>query len=135
MSFRNFHLLVGGAGLLVFVLQGQYMAGALDVVHQPDASRMMYRSAHIYFLLSCVVNVSLGYALPATTPVNHIQRLVSSILLIAPGLLLVSFMTESTVESLDRPVSKAALYLMFGAATLLVLHELYRRVRNWPGRH
>jgi hypothetical protein len=132
VNFRNCHLLVGGLGLLLFVLQGQYMARVLGVEHLGDASRMLYRSAHIYFLLACVANVSVGYYMPRATPINVLQRLISVILLTSPALLIVSFLTESTGDSLDRPVGTVALYLLFGGATLLSLHELYRRLRGRP---
>ena len=81
VSFRNFHLVIGGLGLLIFVLQGQYMTHALGVEHLPDAPRMMYRSAHIYLLLACVANVSVGYYLIPSTAVNYLQRLIGVILL------------------------------------------------------
>ena len=126
------HLIVGGLGLLLFVLQGQYMARVLGVEHLPDASRMMYRSAHIYFLLVCVANVGVGYSLTPGAAVNYLQRLVGIILLGSPVLLLYSFFTESTVVSLDRPVASMALYLLFGVAVLLILHEIYRRFRSPP---
>jgi cytochrome bd-type quinol oxidase subunit 2 len=134
MNFRNCHLLVGGLGLFLFALQGQYMARVLGVEHLADASRMLYRSAHIYFLLSCVANVGVGYYMPGSAPINFLQRLISVILLASPVLLVVSFLTESTADSLDRPVATVALYLLFGAATLLLLHELYRRLRGGPKR-
>jgi len=132
MNLRNCHLFVGGLGLLLFVLQGQYMARVLGVEHLADASRMLYRSAHIYLLLACVANVGVGYYMPRSTPINVLQGLISLILLASPVLLIVSFLTESTVDSLDRPVIKVALYLLFGAATLLLLHELYHRLRGRP---
>ena len=37
VNFRNCHLIVGGPGLLLFVLQGQYMARVLGVEHLADA--------------------------------------------------------------------------------------------------
>jgi hypothetical protein len=132
VNFRNCHLLAGALGLLLFVLQGQYMARVIGVEHLADASRMMYRSAHIYFLLICVANVSVGYYMPRATPTNALQRLISVILLASPVLLIVSFFTESTVHSLDRPVARIALYLLFGTATLLLLHEAYRTLKGRP---
>lgn len=134
VSFRNCHLLVGALGLLLFVLQGQYMARVIGVEHLADASRMLYRSAHIYFLLACVANVSVGYYMPRATPINFLQRLTSVILLASPVLLIASFLTESTVDSLDRPVAKIALYLLFGAATLLLVHEAWRKLKGRPKR-
>lgn len=129
MNVRSIHLLVGGLGLLLFVLQGQYMALVIGVEHLPDAPRMMYRSSHIYLLLAGVANVSVGYYLAPNASLNYLQRLVSVILLLAPMLLVWSFVSESNASSLDRPIGKTALYLLFGSATVLVLHEIYRRFK------
>lgn len=139
VNIRNCHLIAGGLGLILFALQGQYMARVLGVELLPDASRMMYRSAHIYFLLVCAANIGIGYTLPAGGTVNVPQRVISVIFLIAPLPLLYSFFTESTDAALERPVASITLYLIFAAAVLMVLHELYRRFqaranRNGSGR-
>jgi hypothetical protein len=129
LNFKNLHLLVGALGLLLFILQGQYMALVIGVEHLPDAPRMMYRSAHIYFLLACVANISVGYYLAPAVSLNYLQRLVSVVLLLSPALLVWSFLSESTVSSLDRPIAKTTLYLLFGSGSLLLLHEVYRCMR------
>lgn len=127
ISWRNCHLVVGGLGLLLFVLQGQTMARLLGVADLPDAARMMYRSAHIYLMLASVTNIGIGYYMTPAVVMNHLQRLVSIILLISPALLIWSFFNESTVSSLERPIAKAGLYLLFGAGVILLLQEVYRR--------
>jgi hypothetical protein len=129
MVWRNAHLLVGALGLLLFILQGQYMARVLGVADLPDAARMMYRSAHIYLLLASVGNVIAGYFMTPMVVVNHLQRLIGIVLLLAPALFIWSFFTESTIATLDRPIAKAGLYLLFGAAALLLLDDVYRRIR------
>ena len=130
MHWRNCHLFVGGAGLVLFMLQGQYMARILGVADLPDAARMMYRSAHIYLLLASVANVVAGYFMTPTAAVNHLQRLIGIVLLLSPVLFICSFFTESAVASLDRPLAKTGLYLLFGAAALLLLDEVYRMIRG-----
>jgi hypothetical protein len=132
MSWRNSHLLVGGLGLVLFLLQGQYMARALDITEMTDATRMLYRSVHIYLLLSCLANICAGYFMSPASAVNHLQRLIGVVLLVSPALLLLSFFTESTVASLDRPVAKTTLYLLFGSGVLLLLHECCRRLKVKP---
>jgi hypothetical protein len=129
MSWRNCHLLVGGLGLLLFVLQGQYMARVLGVADLPDAARMMYRSAHIYLLLASVANAGVGYYITPAVVINPLQRLLGIVLLVAPALLIWSFFAESTISTLDRPVARTGLYLLFGAAVLLLLQEGYRRLK------
>ena len=130
MSWRNCHLAIGGIGLLLFVLQGQYMARVLGVDAMSDGPRMLYRSAHIYFLLSCVANVSIGYFMSGTQVLNALQRLVAIAVMVAPALLLWSFFTESTNSTLLRMISKAGLYLLFGSAVLMVLQDIYQRFAN-----
>lgn len=129
MLWRNSHLIMGALGLVLFMLQGQYMARILGVADLPDAARMMYRSAHIYLLLASVANVIAGYFMTPTTVVNYLQRLIGAVLLLAPALFIWSFFTESTIATLDRPIAKTGLYLLFGAAALLLLDYVYRRIR------
>jgi len=130
LRWRICHLLIGGLGLILFMLQGQYMARILGVADLPDAARMMYRSAHIYLLLASVANVVAGYFMTPTVVVHHLQRLIGVVLLLSPVLFIWSFFTESTVVTLDRPLTKTGLYLLFGAAALLLLDEVYRRLRR-----
>jgi len=130
LSWRNLHLLIGGVGLVLFMLQGQYMARILGVEMLPDAARMMYRSAHIYLLMACVANIGAGYFMTSIAPVSHLQRLIGIILLLAPALFIWSFFTESTSVTLDRPIAKTGLYLLFGTAVLLLLDDVYRRIRQ-----
>jgi hypothetical protein len=130
VRWRNGHLVIGGVGLVLFILQGQYMARIAGVADLPDAARMMYRSAHIYLLLASVANVVAGYFMTPTVVVRPLQRLIGVVLLLSPVLFIWSFFTESGIASLDRPLARAGLYLLFGAATLLLLDEVYRRVRR-----
>ena len=127
MYWRNCHLLIGGVGLALFILQGQYMARILGVADLPDAARMMYRSAHIYLLMASVANVVAGYFMKPAAVVHHLQRLIGIVLLLSPVLFIWSFFTESGIANLDRPLAKTGLYLLFGAAALLLLDEVYRR--------
>ncbi len=130
VSQRNLHLLIGGVGLVLFALQGQYMARFLGVETLPDAARMMYRSAHIYLLLACVANISAGYFMTPVATVSRMQRFIGILLLLTPALFIWSFFVESTIATLDRPIAKMGLYLLFGAAVLLLLDDVYRRIRG-----
>lgn len=132
MSWRTLHLLVGTAGLLLFVLQGQYMLRVLGVPDLPDAARMSYRSAHLYLMLSSAVNIATGVFLSSQRLNNYLQQLASALLLVSPALLIWSFLTESNIPSLERPVAATGLYLIFAAAVLLLLSEGYRQIRGRP---
>lgn len=125
--WRRCHLLVGGLGLLVFVLQGQYMARVLGMETLPDGARMLYRSAHIYLMLACLANIAVGYFMTPEWTLNHLQRLIGLVLMICPALLVWSFFTESESVTLERPIVSYTLYLLFGSGVLLLLQEAYRR--------
>lgn len=119
---RKMHLLTGALGLLVFVLQGQYM----DLFHEhlrnmADAPRMLYRSSHVYFLLASVLNVTMGVYLTDSTPGIHpwVQRIVSSIVLLSPVGLLAGFFLEPGLEDSLRPYTRPVLYGLFGVGVLL----------------
>lgn len=132
-AWRNSHLIVGGLGLVVFLLQGQYMARVLGMDAMPDGPRMLYRSAHIYLMLACLANVTAGYFMTPERESNLVQRLASVLLLVCPPLLIVSFFTESATATLERPIGTYTLYLLFGAAALLLLQEIFRRFRSGSG--
>jgi hypothetical protein len=58
---KRFHLIFGLLLVIVFLLTGQYM----DHFHQhlqsmPDGPRMLYRSRHIYILLSGLIHLGIG---------------------------------------------------------------------------
>ncbi len=119
---RKMHLVIGIAGLMVFVLQGQYM----DLVHDhlagmADGPRMLYRSSHIYLLLVSLLNVALGVYLNQDNDVIHrwIQALVSTVVLLAPIGLLAGFFLEPRLEEFARPYTRPALYALFGTGVLL----------------
>jgi hypothetical protein len=126
--WRTCHLLVGALGLLLFILQGQYMARILGMDQLANGARMMYRSAHIYLMLSSLANICAGYFMTPGHNAGYLQRLVSILLLACPALLIWSFFTESASAALDRPIATYALYLLFGSGVLLLLQEGYRRL-------
>ena len=56
---KRLHLIIGITVIVIFILTGQY----LEYVHNrilPDGTRMLYRSRHIYLLLSGLLNLILG---------------------------------------------------------------------------
>jgi hypothetical protein len=130
---RNCHLLVGALGLVLFLLQGQYMARVLGMDTLPDGARMLYRSAHIYLMLASLANVCVGYFMTPERTLNYLQRLISVLLLACPALLIWSFFTESATATLERPIGTYTLYLLFGSGVLLLLQEAYRRLTSSRG--
>ena len=130
MLWRNLHLITGTIGLILFVLQGQYMANILDVPKLTDIERMLYRSAHIYFLGACAANVCLGYSQSAGTQVRWQQRLASSLILLAPFLILASFFMETGSESIDRPGISLGMYALFGGAAIIATDAIWQKFKK-----
>lgn len=92
---KRFHLLFGFAVVIIFLLTGQYM----EYVHNrllPDGMRMLYRSRHIYLLLTGLLNLSIGlYFISRPSGWRRtLQRLGSILIALAPCLLLVGFFSE-----------------------------------------
>jgi hypothetical protein len=92
---KRFHLYLGIAIVIVFVLTGQYM----EYVHNrtlPDGPRLLHRSRHIYLLLSGLINLSIGTYLSyrAIGWRGTLQRIGSIMLTVGPVLLLVGFFRE-----------------------------------------
>src|SRR5687768_12391459 len=60
-EMKRFHLIFGGVVILIFILTGQYMDKFLQhLVGMPDGPRMLYRTRHIYILLSGLLNLGIG---------------------------------------------------------------------------
>jgi hypothetical protein len=127
---RRLHLVVGLAGVAVFLATGQYMDRAHDHFRDmDDTRRLLFRSTHIYLLLASLLNLSLGLYLSDAGPGwrRWAQRAGSALVLLAPPLLVAGFATEPWLSGLDRPYSRPALY---GALAGMVLHLGSR----WPRR-
>ena len=120
-SLRNCHLVLGGLGLLLFLLTGQFMARIAGVPEMPDTERILYRAGHIYLLLACVANVFAGAAMQSAQPSGIVSKLCSLLLMLSLLMLAWSFFTELPGDDLERPASRLALYLLFGASSALVL--------------
>ena len=126
------HLAAGVLGLIVFVLQGQYM----DIVHDhlvgmADGPRMLYRSGHIYFLLMSVINIIVGvyYSSDAKVLPPPLQWLASAVMLLAPLALLAGFFLEPALQDLARPFTRPAVYVLFGTGIVLAIAKVFRTGR------
>ncbi len=119
---RTIHLFLGLVGLAAFVLSGQYMHHFLGHLKgMPDGPRLMYRSAHIYFLWACLLNLSLGshLAIASRRRSRQFQVLASALLMLAPFLIGLSFLTESGNPDLFRPLAR---YGIFSAVAGCMIH-------------
>src|SRR5436190_22943310 len=115
------HIFVGAFVLVAFLLTGQYMnhldvrSGALG-----DATRMMFRSRHIYVLLAGLVNLAVGtYFVRRAGGWRKALQLSGSVLVLAaPLLLLAAFFTEPGAPGLRRQFTLPAIIIL-AVGTLL----------------
>jgi hypothetical protein len=118
---KKFHLIFGGLVIVTFLLTGQYM----DRYHQhlqgmADGPRMLFRSRHIFILLSGLLHLALGaYWNSRSTPARRaFQRVGSLLITAASALFLVAFIYEPWLAGLYGPYARMAIYSSV-AGTLL----------------
>jgi hypothetical protein len=116
---RRTHLVVGIVGALAFLASGLYMLLQETYRHEL-ATRMLYRSTHVYLLFSALLNVALGlYLVSAANGWRRWLRHAGSICLVgAPFLMAYAFLTEAHMTDLARPVSQPAVILCLAGMLL-----------------
>ena len=127
---KNFHLIFGLLLVIVFLLTGQYM----DRVHQhlqfmPDGPRMLYRSRHIYILLSGLIHLGIGaYFRYRVRQSRRILQLLGSLFMTAASVLFVgAFFREPGLTGLETPLSSKGIYLIAFGVVLHVLSSISER--------
>lgn len=127
---RRLHFVVGTVFLLAFVASGQFMDLRYDHLRgMDDATRLLFRSTHIYLLFLALVNLTLGLYLTARPPGWRLwlQRIGSVPILVAPFVQGVGFLTEPWMSGLERPYSRTA---VIGGFVGMMFHL----VGAWPRR-
>lgn len=121
---KRFHYCAGWFLVVAFVLTGQYM----DRVHGhlrgfDDATRLLFRSRHIYILGIGLVHLMLGtYLVPQSAGWRKSLQIIGSVLLTVAGVaLLAGFFYETAHFSLEGAPVRYGLFAMLGGA---VLHAL-----------
>lgn len=130
-TLKTIHFWFGTVGIIIFLLTGQYMFHELSVLQgMEDGPRMLYRSAHIYFLLASIINLLVGVYLDPTSlhTGKWMQYIISILIVIAPLFLLAGFFIEPHLEDLTRPYSKTGLYALFVVAILVLITMLKIRL-------
>jgi hypothetical protein len=120
---RGVHLAAGLLLLVVFLGTGQYMDRVHDHLRgMDDATRLLFRSSHIYLLWSGLLNLALGlYLEPRPGRAAQGAQLVGSALILASAALLVgAFFVEPLGAGLARPLTRPAVYAVFAGG----LHHL-----------
>jgi hypothetical protein len=115
------HQTFGLVVLVIFVLTGQYM----HIYHNhlrdmPDGLRMLFRSRHIYILLAGLINIGIGaYFINRMSRWGEIlQRIGSTLILVATILLIAAFFYETNLVGLQSPITHWGIYSLF-AGTML----------------
>ena len=127
------HLLVGAFVLVAFLLTGQYMdyldvrSGALG-----ETARVMFRSRHIYLLLSGLVNLGVGsyFGYRGRGWRRSLQLAGSVLVLVAPALMLAAFFTEPGAPGLQRHFTLPAVSILAAGTLLHALSGLRAGVRT-----
>ncbi|MFN2315179.1 MAG: hypothetical protein ABR551_13445 [Gemmatimonadales bacterium] len=117
------HLMVGLAALLVFVGTGAWMHFKYDHLRgMTDATRLLFRSTHIYLLFAALLNLAIGahHRRAVMRGARLLQGVGSVLLLATPLLFLAGFLSEPWLGDLQRPWSRPGIYASL-AGTLLHL--------------
>lgn len=106
------HQITGILVVVIFLLTGQY----LDFYYPhmegvSDGVRMMFRSRHIYVLLAGLLNIGIGvyFSYHQKRWRKILQLTGSSLVLVAPLLLIAAFFYEPTLGNLQRPLTLPAI--------------------------
>jgi hypothetical protein len=123
---RRLHLVVGLVGVVAFLASGQYMDRVYDHLQGlDDATRLLFRSTHIYLLFASLLNLVLGLYLTGQTGWRYSLQVLGSVLVLAaPPLLGAGFLTEPWLTGLDRPYSRPAIYGCLAGALFHLLSWL-----------
>lgn len=129
---RRLHFIIGLAGVVAFLLTGQYMHWAhAHLQGMADGPRLIYRSSHIYLLWAALLNLVLGcYIHSYSRAAAKVVQAVGSIaVILGPFLLCWSFFFETYNEELLRPLGRWAIYLALGGTALHVVASLLQKVK------
>jgi len=118
MNWPRTHWWVGTVTLVLFLASGAYMRWVANVPELQDITRAVYRSRHLFVLLASLANLALS---TGPQPKRRVQRVISTLVLIAPAFLLTAFWVEPAQGIEGAPWSQLGLYMLFGAAALLVI--------------
>lgn len=112
---KRFHLIFGFVVIIIFLLTGQYMDKFLRHLEgMADGPRMMYRSRHIYILLSGLLNLGIGtyFSYRVTRWRRVVQYVGSGLIVAATALFISGFFWEPKLAGLETPWAGQGVYLL-----------------------
>jgi hypothetical protein len=105
---KKLHLLVGILLVVAFLLTGQYMDKYYNhMVGVPDGPRMLYRTRHIFILLTALLNLVIAayFTLRSETWRRTLQLVGSGLIFTAGILFIIAFFYEPGLKNLYTPLS------------------------------
>jgi hypothetical protein len=108
---KRFHIIFGLIVLVVFLLTGQYMdRHHQHLMYMPDGPRMLYRSRHIFILMSGLLHVGIGsYFQYRLQTWRRVLQIIGSLLItVATVTFTTAFFYEPTLADLQKPLSLLA---------------------------
>lgn len=133
---KRFHLIFGIVVVLIFLLTGQYMDKFLHhLAGMPDGPRMLYRTRHIYILLSGLLNLGIGtyFSYGVTRWRRILQFLGSGLIVAATALFIAGFFSEPKLAGLETPWSGQGIYLIAYGTLLHLFSGLGQRNSGGSG--
>ena len=124
---KRFHLIFGLLLVIIFLLTGQYM----DRYHNhlrgmADGMRMLYRTRHIFILLSGLLHLGIGTYFFYRSEMwgKTFQAAGSLMITIASVLFVIAFFYEPHLADLKTPLSHRGMYLIASGTLLHVLSSV-----------
>jgi hypothetical protein len=121
---KRLHRLVGLFGIAAFLATGVYMRRHDPALHSLDsATRLLFRSRHIYLLLASLLNLNLGTYL-SSSPARWRRKFQSTgsvLILAAPFVLLCGFIVEPRLTDLRPSYTQPAI---IGLVVASLLHAV-----------
>ena len=124
---KKVHLIFGICVVVAFLLTGQYMDKHFNhMVGVPDAPRLLYRTRHIFILLSGLLNLVLGVYLTYRLEVwrRTMQLLGSLLIFVASFLFIIAFFYEPNLSNLRTPLTHWGMYAIAAGAISHVVSSL-----------
>ncbi|MEN8143779.1 MAG: hypothetical protein ABFS14_02405 [Gemmatimonadota bacterium] len=125
---RRLHVVVGALLFGAFLATGIYMDLSLGHLRDMDqATRMFYRSRHIYILMAALLHAGIGAYYRMIPGRERIQKLGSLLTVAAGGGLVAAFFTEAVAADLRSSLSLYSIAALTLGTTLHLAAGLRRQ--------